>query len=206
MIFTGCKVSGTACGVRKEEQTMDDSRIIGLFFDRSETAISQLTEKYGKLCKRIAVNILNNQEDAEECLNDALLGVWNSIPPNRPESLISYVCRIVRNQALKRYEYNTAAKRNSHFDAALEELEDCIASPEAVEHEVEGRQLEADIDEFLGSLKKEDRIIFMRRYYFSDPYADIAALTGFSEKNVSVRLVRIRARLRSFLNHKGYTI
>lgn len=185
---------------------MDDSKIIGLFFERSETAIAQLTEKYGKLCKKIAMNILNNPEDAEETVNDALLGIWGSIPPNRPDSLIAYVCKVVRNHALKRYDYNTAAKRNSHFDTALEELEDCIASPSGVEAEVEARALEEDIDRFLGTLNREDRIIFMRRYYFSDPYSDIAILTGLTEKNVSVRLTRIRNRLKAYLKERGYSV
>lgn len=185
---------------------MEDSKIIGLFFERSETAITQLTEKYGKLCKKIAMNILKDPEDAEEAFNDALLGIWKSIPPNRPDSLIAYVCRVVRNQALKRYEYNTAAKRNSYYDTALEELEECLSAPSDVEKEIEARQLEADIDQFLGLLKQEDRVIFMRRYYFSDPYTDIALLTGMTEKNVSVRLTRIRSRLRDFLKERGYDL
>lgn len=185
---------------------MEDVRIIELFFERSESAITQLTEKYGKLCRKIAGNILNNQSDADECLNDTLLGVWNTIPPNRPDSLLSYVCRIARNCALKRYEYNTARKRNSYFDIAINELDECIASGSDVEKEVEAGELERDLNSFLAKLKKEDRIIFMRRYYFADSYAAIASLTGLSEKNVSVRLTRVRARLKDHLKERGYNI
>ena len=101
---------------------MDDDRIIELFFARSEQAITELSRKYGTVCRRVAENILNDRRDAEECLNDAYLAVWNTVPPRRPDPLMSYVCRIVRNQALKRYHANAARKRNSVYDAALEEL------------------------------------------------------------------------------------
>ncbi|MBE6017319.1 MAG: sigma-70 family RNA polymerase sigma factor [Lachnospiraceae bacterium] len=185
---------------------MEDKRIIELFFSRSETAISQLSEKYGKLCRKISYNILNDLSDAEECLNDTLLGVWNSIPPNRPDSLISYVCKVARNCALKRYEYNTAQKRNSHYDVALEELDECIAAPSGVEQEIDAMELTNDLNRFLAGLKKEDRVIFMRRYYFSDSYEQIASLTGLSVKNVSVKLTRIRAALKNHLKERGYEI
>lgn len=185
---------------------MEDKRIIELFFARSESAISQLSEKYGKLCTKIAHNILNDLSDAEECVNDTLLGVWNSIPPNRPDSLISYVCKVARNCALKRYEYNTAQKRNSHYDVALEELDECIAAPSGVEQEIDAMELTNDLNRFLAGLKKEDRVIFMRRYYFSDSYEQIASLTGLSVKNVSVRLTRIRASLKNHLKERGYEI
>ena len=185
---------------------MEDKRIIELFFSRSESAISHLSEKYGKLCTKIAHNILNNPSDAEECLNDTLLGVWNSIPPNHPDSLISYVCKIARNCALKRYEYNTAQKRNSHYDVALEELDECLAASSDVEQEIDAKELSNDLNRFLAGLGKTDRVIFMRRYYFSDPYEQIAALTGLSEKNVSVKLTRIRSKLRNDLKERGYKI
>lgn len=185
---------------------MEDKRIIELFFSRSESAISHLSEKYGKLCRKIANNILNNSSDAEECLNDTLLGVWNSIPPNHPDSLISYVCRIARNCALKRYEYNTAQKRNSHYDVALDKLDECLAASSGVEQEIDAMELKNDLDRFLSGLNKTDRVIFMRRYYFSDPYEQIADLIGLSEKNVSVRLTRIRAKLKSHLKERGYEI
>ena len=101
---------------------MDDDRIIELFFARSEQAVTELSRKYGTVCRRTAENILNDRRDAEECLNDAYLAVWNTVPPQRPDPLLSYVCRIVRNQALKRYHANAARKRNSVYDAALEEI------------------------------------------------------------------------------------
>ena len=116
---------------------MDDSKIIALFFERSEQAITELSNKYGKLCMYVANNILGNQQDAEECVNDAYLGAWNTIPPQKPNPLQAYICRIARNIAITKYHTNTAVKRNSHYDIALEELEYCLFSektPESTLH------------------------------------------------------------------------
>ncbi len=185
---------------------MDDKKIIELFFNRSEQAIHELSEKYGKLCHKIAKNILNNNSDAEECVNDTYLGVWNSIPPNHPESLVSYVCKIARNIACKRYNYNTASKRNSIYDVALEELEECLTSTKDVESEIESSLLTETIEQFLDTLDSKDRVIFMRRYYFSDSYAEIAEFTGLTEKNVSVRLTRLRSKMRDYLTERDYIV
>ena len=181
---------------------MDDERIIDLFFNRSELAISALDAKYGKLCQKISKNILNNEQDAEECVNDAYLGVWNAIPPERPNPLLTYVCKIVRNYSITRYRANTAMKRNSIYDTALEELEETLSSPTTVEDEIDAKNLARIIESFLDTLSKENRIIFMRRYWFSDNYADIAKRVGMTEKNVSVRLTRIRKKMREFLAEK----
>ena len=126
---------------------MDDSKIIELFYERSEQAIVELSKKYGDTCHKIAVNILKNDSDAEECVNDTYLGVWNSIPPNHPDSLSAYVCRIARNLSLKRYQYNTASKRNSVYDTSMEELEEYIASLKDVESEIESQQLTKTIEQ-----------------------------------------------------------
>lgn len=185
---------------------MEDEKIIELLFARSESALSELDQKYGRLCHKVAHNILNDYSDTQECVNDAYLGVWNSIPPNRPESLIAYVCRIVRNLSLKRFRYNTAEKRNSQMDVALEELDGCLASSKDVEKEVIGAELTQIIEQFLDQLKPVDRIIFMRRYYFSDSYDTIAQAADITEKNVSVRLTRIRSRLRDYLKAQNYIV
>ena len=112
------------------------------------------------------------------------------------------MCKIVRNISLKRYEKNTAAKRNSHYDVALEELDDCLASSAAVEDKVTENELTGIIESFLDTLSKENRVIFMRRYWFSDSYSDISKQVGLSEKNVSVRLTRIRKELRKYLSER----
>lgn len=178
---------------------MNDERIIELFFERSEQAIKELDGKYGKVLHALSFKILNNHQDAEECVNDSYLGTWNAIPPTKPNPLLAFVCKIVRNISLKRYEQNTAAKRNSYYDVAMGELEDCLASTTTIEEEIAERELTEIIESFLDSLSKESRVIFLRRYWFSDTYADIAKQVGLTEKNVSVRLTRIRKELREYL-------
>lgn len=178
---------------------MEDEAIIELFFARSERAIKELDLKYGKVCRKISSNILQSPQDAEECINDAYLGVWNTIPPERPNPLLAFLCKIVRNLSIMRYHRNTAMKRNSYYDVAIEELESCLASPVTVEKEVEISELTHIIDSFLETLSQENRVIFMRRYWFSDTYTDIAERVGLTEKNVSVRLTRIRKQMRDYL-------
>ncbi len=181
---------------------MTDERIIELFFERSEQAIKELDNKYGKMFHSLSFKILNNRLDVEECVNDAYLGTWNAIPPARPNPLLAFVSKIVRNISLKRYEQNTAAKRNSHYDIAMEELEDCLASSTTVAEEIAERELTEIIESFLDLLSKENRVIFLRRYWFFDTYSDIAKQVGLTEKNVSVRLTRIRKELRKYLSER----
>ena len=182
---------------------MEDERIIELFFARSEQAIKETDLKYGRVCHSVSYNILHNTQDAEECVNDAYLGAWNAIPPARPNPMVIFLCRIVRNLSLKLYEKNTAAKRNSTYDVAMEELECCLSSPNTVEREIDGKELTLIIEDFLDTLTEENRVIFLRRYWFSDTYSDIAQYVGITEKNVSVRLTRIRKLLRKHLFERG---
>ncbi len=185
---------------------MDDSKIIDLFFERSEQAIVELSKKYGNTCHKIAVNILKNIPDAEECVNEAYLGAWNTIPPEKPSPLITYICRIVRNISIKRYHRNTAKKRNSFYDVALDELENCLPSETLIEDEINSSELASLFDDFLDSLDKTNRIMFVRRYWFSDSISDIAAMFKMKEHTVTVRLSRTREKLRLYLVQKGVTI
>lgn len=185
---------------------MDDSKIIELFYERSEQAIVELSEKYGAVCTRVANNILNDKRDAEECVNDAYLGVWNTIPPQRPNPLLSYVCRIVRNIATKRYHANTAVKRNSQYDVALDEMANCFPSADSVENEFNASEAARIINEFLEALDIKDRVMFVRRYFYSDSLSDIAKLFHTSNHNVSVRLSRVRERLKKHLLKEGVNI
>ena len=178
---------------------IEDEKIIDLFFNRSEKAIQELDIKYGKVCHKLSYNILNNKQDAEECVNDAYLGAWNAIPPTRPNPLLSYIVKIVRNISLKIYWRKEAAKRSSHYTIALEEIEACIAAPNTVEAEIDARELARSIESFLDTLTTENRVIFMRRYWFADSYKDIAEFMGLSEKNISVRLTRIREKMKQYL-------
>ena len=178
---------------------IDDEKIIELFFERSEQAIRELDIKYGKICHNLSYNIVNSRRDAEECVNDAYLGVWNAIPPTRPNPLLSYIVKIVRNISLKIYWRKEAAKRSGHYTIALAEIEGCIADQKTVEDEIEARELARIIEEFLDTLTLENRVIFMRRYWFADSYKDIAEFVGLSEKNISVRLTRIREKMKQYL-------
>ena len=185
---------------------MDDSKIIELFYERSEQAIVELSKKYGDTCHKIAFNILKNDLDAQECVNDTYLGAWNTIPPQRPNPLRAYICRIARNIAIKRYHQNTAKKRNSYYDVALDELEDCLSSGDSVEDEVSTAELTKMIDDFLDGLDKTNRVMFVRRYWFSESVSEIAALFKMNSHTVTVRLSRTRERLRRYLIERGVTI
>ncbi len=177
----------------------EDEKIIEMFFERSEQGIRELDKKYGKFLHKISQNIVNDLQDAEECVNDAYLGVWNAIPPTRPDPLLTYVCKIVRNISLKVYYRKTAAKRSSLYTIAMDEIEACIASSNTVETEFEAKELAHIIEGFLDTLTAENRVIFIRRYWFSDSCKDIAELVGLTEKNISVRLTRIRKKMKNYL-------
>ncbi len=185
---------------------MNDSEIIGLFFERSEQAVEELNRKYGSAVKKTASNILSSRQDVEECVNDAYLRCWNSIPPRKPNSLAAYVCRIARNLAVDRYHANTAEKRSGNYGLVLDELEECIPSGIDVETELEAKELTSAIDRFLSGLSRQDRFLFVRRYWYSDSVTDLAAMTGSSANRVSVRLFRIREKLRKTLTKEGFPI
>ena len=184
---------------------MDDSRIIGLFFERSERAIEETQSKYGWLLRRVAENILG-REDAEECENDCYLRLWNAIPPERPTSLKAYCVTVTRNLALNRYHANMSRKRDSRYDLVLSELESCLGSIEDAETKTEARELGTAINRFLAEQSREDRQIFVCRYYLSDSVGDIAAKTGMESGTVSVRLFRLREKLRNYLMKEGFTV
>lgn len=180
-------------------RNLDDSKIIGLFFERSQQAIAELSAKYGKISMRISENILKNKEDAEECVNDSYLSLWNNIPPEKPDPLITYLLKTVRNQSLKKYHSNTAVKRNSYYDTALHELEEILSDRNSPENEFSLKELTQAVNSFLASLNKENRIIFVRRYYYGDSVKDIGVFMDKSPHFISVRLSRIREKLREFL-------
>ena len=185
---------------------MHDSRIIELLFERDEASLAELERKYGAACYSVARNILGNDADAEECVNDSYLGVWNSIPPHRPEKLLPYVCRIVRNLATKKYHQNTAQKRNSFYDVALDELSDCLFASYSPETDAAARQTGEYINAFLGTLDVLSRVIFVRRYWFSDSPEEIAQKVGKSKNFVAVRLTRTRQKLREYLRERGVNV
>lgn len=184
---------------------MDDQKIIELFFDRSELAIQSLAAKYEKLLHKISFHILQNDEDVAECINDTYLGGWNAIPPARPNPLSAFVCKITRNLSLNKYRANTAAKRDASMDVSLEELALSIPTPSA-EEEWSAQELGRNINRFLNTLELENRVLFVRRYWFADSVGDIAKDLRISENLASVRLGRIRKQLKKFLEQEGYSV
>ena len=191
---------------QKGSDDLNDSEIIDLFYMRSERAILELAAKYGNVCNKVAKNILNNILDAEECVNDAYLGAWNTIPPQNPNPLLTYICRIVRNLSIKKYHANTSVKRNSFYDAALDELGECVSSSESVEAEISAKELTRQIDYFLDTLDAESRILFVRRYWYAYSISELAEQFGLKNNTVSVRLSRIRDKLRDYLKGEGFTV
>ena len=185
---------------------MTDTEIINLFSERSEQAIDELAKKHGNAVARVARNILGNEQDTEECVNDTYLGTWNAIPPHRPSPLRTFVCKIARNLATKKYHSNTAVIRNSQYDLALDDLEEILADSNSVEEAYEAKELRAAINGFLATLNPSDRFLFMRRYWYSDPVKDIAKMAHSTTNSVTVRLFRIREKLRHYLVKEGLLV
>ena len=182
---------------------MEDKQILELYWARSEQAIAETGRKYGAPVRRVALNILRDEQDADECVNDTWLGAWNSIPPQRPDPLLTYLCKIARNAALSCRRASLAQKRNSSLDVALEELEACLAAPDSPEGELEARDLAAAINGFLAELPYEDRYVFLRRYWYGDELSRIADQMGGQSHRLSVRLSRTRKKLKNYLEKEG---
>jgi len=177
---------------------VEDKKIIELLFHRTEHAITLLKERFGKQLYRTAVNILGNHADAEECVSDTYLALWNVIPPKKPNPLDAFVYRTGKNIAMNRLRSNTAQMRQSNYAISLDELADCIPGTDLWE-QASARELGRAIDRYLTGLNRENRCIFLRRYWFGDSCGDIAVAFGISRNAVDVRLHRLREGLRTFL-------
>lgn len=185
----------------RRKQTVTDSEIITLFNARDESAIRETDRAYGKLCQDLALRILGDPSDAEECVNDTWLRVWNAIPPAAPPSLRAYLCKIVRRLAIDRYRMESAAKRQSHATIALDEVAPYLTVPPEEES-----NLPRLIEDFLRAEDPLDRRLFMGRYWHAYPVKDMARHYGLSANAVSHRLNRTRGRLRAYLNERGYSL
>lgn len=181
---------------------MKDREIVALFWKRSPQALEALEDAYGPQLRRLAGNILANPQDAEECVNDTYLGLWNAIPPHRPNPLLAFVCRVARNVSLNRYRHNHAQRRDESRNLPLVELEGCLAAPSA-EETWSAQALGQTLDCFLDTLDRKSRVMFLRRYWFSDSVSWIARQMGITENHVSVQLHRIRSRLKQYLEQEG---
>lgn len=182
---------------------MEDSQIIELYWQRSERAIAETANKYSRLLRSIALNILGNYSDAEECENDTYIATWNAIPPTRPNVFSAFLSKIVRNISINRYEYNRAKKRNNEYDIILSEMEECVASRISVEESYVAGEVSSYIDDFLKLQKQENRVIFVRRYWYADSVKDIAKRMRITESKVKTVLFRMRKELQSYLTERG---
>ena len=184
---------------------MDDSTIIGLYFERDENAIKETDIKYGRLCFGVAINILGDDKDSEECVNDTYLSVWNRIPPTRPNNFMAFICKITRNLSLKRLDYNKAMKRNPESMVSFTELEDVLPDS-SIMPDVGNQEIGKMISEFLRHEKIEARNVFIRKYWFFDSVSDIAARYSFTESKVKNMLYHTRNKLREYLRKEGIAI
>lgn len=182
---------------------MNDREIVKLFWERSPRAVDALDEAYGSQLRRLAQGLLDSSQDAEECVNDAYLGLWEKIPPEKPQPLLPYAMKVVRNQCLKRYRFNQAGKRNHQLDVALSELEHCLAGAPSPEEEHDAHLLRDALNGFVGSLGHRDRQLFLGRYWYGCSYRELALTLGMTENNIAVRLSRLREKLRAYLLKKG---
>lgn len=183
---------------------MDDKSIIDLFWQRDETAIEETDRKYGQRCGAIARGILSDTMAAEECVNDSYLALWQAIPPQRPRLFPAFLFRIVRNISFDRVKERLARKRGGGETALIyEELSECLASDFSVEHELEAAELKEQINRFLFTLSKKDRLIFSSRYWLLLPIAEISKRLGCREGRVKTSLYRSRKKLHTALEKEG---
>ena len=186
---------------------MDDESIIALYFARSEAALAETEKKYGTFLRALALRILNSREDAREVENDTYLGAWNAMPPACPQTLRHFLSRIARNLAFDRLDYRTAQRRGGGMEAFFAELDECIPDSRAgLDEALEARQLARSIDRFLAALPKEDRVLFLARYYYAFSLREIAERYGLTQRQVKYKLFRARQALRAHLEKDGVTI
>ena len=184
----------------KGDDDTDDQKIIELYINRSEQALSETAGKYGRYCLSIAYGILQSHEDAQECVSDAYLTAWNAIPPRRPADLGTYLGKITRNLSIDRLRTRSREKRGGgEIPLALEELEEVVAGSDSPENAAVRKELIAGLNRFLSELTQQERYVFVRRYWYLDSLGDIAKSTGFSGSKVSSMLYRLRGRLKKQL-------
>ncbi len=186
---------------------MEDKDIVDLYWARNELAIKQTKDKYENYCGKIAYNILFDYEDAKECLNDTYLKTWNSIPSNRPGKLGLYVGKICRNLAINMFEkYNASKRAGTQTELALDELSECLGDKDNVQEYVDYNLLRDSINNFLRKQNKQNRVIFVRRYFYMSSIEEIAKEYGMSLSNVKMSLKRTRDSLKDYLIKQGYDL
>ena len=183
---------------------MDDHEIVALYWQRDEHAIEATAAKYESYCMKISQNILSDRADSEENVNDTYLHAWQAMPPQRPAILSAFLGKIARNLALNRYKARSAQKRQGDvFALSLDELDDCAPALSSPDDEAMAAELGRSISAFLRTLPEETRNIFLRRYWYCDATADIAARYSLTESKVRVTLHRTRGKLAAYLQERG---
>jgi RNA polymerase sigma-70 factor (ECF subfamily) len=190
----------------KGGKDVDDKQIIGLYINRSESAMTETASKYGSLCLHIAKNILSIHEDAEECVNDTYHTAWNRIPPTIPKSLRAFLGRITRNMAISRFRANRAQKRYSGMDTLLSELDDCIPNSNNVEKQIEANELGGILSNWLEALPEEDCALFVRRYWHGETVKDLATRCNVSPSKIAQHMFKLRQSLKDALEEKGVAL
>ena len=185
---------------------MEDAAIVALYWSRDEAAIAETDKKYGPYCRAIARNILSVREDAEECVNDSYHHAWNAMPPQRPDRLPPFLGRIVRNLSISRWRRERAQKRYAGLESLLSGLEECLPAPQDVERTVEGRELTRRVEVWLEGLTRDDRAVFLRRYWYGQEVQALARAWGVSPNQMAKRLQRLRKSLKRDLEQEGFAV
>lgn len=185
---------------------MEDTAIIELYWAREEEAIAQTDRKYGPMCRTLSYNILSNRQDSEECVNDTWHKAWDTMPPQRPDSLRAYLGRIVRNLSISRLRARTAQKRGGELNLMWSELEECLPAPVRVERELDAKELAAAISRWLRTLDDDNRTLFVRRYWYGEPVHVLAAQWGFEPNRMAKRMLKLRRSLKNVLEQEGFDV
>lgn len=185
---------------------MEDIEIIDLYNSRNESAIKETQDKYGRMLHSISYNILSNNSDSEEIVNDTYNKAWNAIPPEKPTYLGAYLGRITRNLSINLWKSKRALKRYDGVDILLSELEECIPSNESLEDSLETKEITKSIDKWLDSLEKDDRVLFLKRYWYGESLNSLAKEVGTSANKLAGRMYRLRESLRKALEGEGIFI
>lgn len=184
-----------------------DETIVELYWERKESAIEQTEQQYGGYLQKIAYNILSDAEDSKECVNDACLAAWRSIPPHRPKVLRSYLAKLTRQIAIDRLRSRKSIKRKaSEYSLSLSELSDTFSGGDSVEDAFDAELLRETIDQFLLTLPKEARVAFLGRYYYFDSLKEVAAYCGMEESKLKSLLYCTRQSLRAYLIKEGFDL
>lgn len=182
---------------------MEDSRIIELYFARDEAAIAETAKKYGAYCLSVAGTILPIREDAEECVNETYHQAWRAIPPARPTRLRLWLGKITRNLALNRWNRDHAQKRGGGTEVLLSELADCLPAPDSAQRHAEDEEIRVCLEAWLRALSREDRALFLRRYWYGEALKSLAAERRLSPEKLAQKMYRLRQSLKAALEQEG---